>query len=85
MEGWVKGAGGSLDLVGDFYNEAHLWKIFSLFFHHLLFAIIRHIYLSQFPALHLKTGQGLFRVQRTPLPPFFFFFWKRKALPGGEV
>ncbi len=42
MVGWVKRAGGSLGLVGDFHNE----NISSI--PHLLFAIIHHIYLSHF-------------------------------------
>lgn len=62
VEGWVKGVGGSLGLVGGFlWNESTISSIF----HHLLFAIIYHIYLSHFSPMP-EAGQGFFvRLQDT--------------------
>lgn len=61
MEGGL-GRGGSLRLVGDFYNED-----ISSIFHHLLFAITHHIYPCHFRLTPHNRTEELF--QSLPPPP----------------
>lgn len=72
MEGGL-GRGGSLRLVGDFYNED-----ISSIFHHLLFAITHHIYPCHFRLTPHNRTEELF--QSLPPPPL-----GRKSLSAGEV